>query len=162
MGHSSTSFGLVRVGRIVSVAILVALTSACAVPKLARGDAAQQDPLSWARERLPHTSPGDASRGEAIVTQRQVGLCVLCHAVPQVPSHATGTLGPNLAGVGARLSEPALRARIVDSRRLHAASVMPAYHRTTGLQRVAQGVQGKPLLNAQQVEDVVAYLRGLV
>ena len=38
---------------------------------------------------------------------------------------------------------------------------MPPYFRTTGLNRVAAAYRDKPLLSAQQVEDVVAYLVSL-
>ena len=72
-----------------------------------------------------------------------------------------GNVGPPLAGVGARLSAGELRLRVVDSTRVNPDSVMPPYHRTDGLNRVAVLYRGEPVLNAQQVEDVVAYLRGL-
>ena len=61
----------------------------------------------------------------------------------------------------ARWSEAQLRLRIVDARRLNPQSPMPAYHRIDGLQRVGEAWQGKPMLSAQQIEDVVAYLRSL-
>ncbi len=35
---------------------------------------------------------------------------------------------------------------------------MPAFYRADGLQRVAPAFAGRPVLTAQQVEDVVAYL----
>jgi sulfur-oxidizing protein SoxX len=38
---------------------------------------------------------------------------------------------------------------------------MPAYHRTEGLTRVAPALRGKPILNAEQIEDVVAFLTTL-
>jgi sulfur-oxidizing protein SoxX len=54
-----------------------------------------------------------------------------------------------------------LRQRIADSGRLNPGSIMPAYYRTEGLARVAAAYQGKPVLSAQQVEDVVAFLASL-
>ncbi len=105
--------------------------------------------------------PGDAARGRAIVVNRQVGLCLLCHAGPFPEERFQGNLAPDLTGAGARWSEGQLRLRVVDSRRLNPQSMMPAYHRTEGLTRVGSAWQGKPVLAAQQVEDVVAFLRTL-
>lgn len=105
--------------------------------------------------------PGDVERGRSLVADRRVGLCLLCHAAPLPHPESHGTLAPPLAGVGGRLSVPQLRLRIVDSRLLHPDSVMPAYHRTTGLNQVAAERDGLPIFTAQQVEDVVAYLATL-
>ena len=38
---------------------------------------------------------------------------------------------------------------------------MPSYHRVDGLARVGTAWRGKPVLSAQQIEDVVAFLRTL-
>jgi sulfur-oxidizing protein SoxX len=38
---------------------------------------------------------------------------------------------------------------------------MPPYYRTEDLTRVAPAYQGKPVLSAEQIEDVVAYLATL-
>lgn len=104
--------------------------------------------------------PGDAERGRAIVLGRD-SSCLLCHAVPDGGGRATGNIGPPLAGAGARLTAAQIRLRIVDPARLTPGSMMPSYYRTEGLQRVAPSYRGEPLLGAQQVEDVVAYLRTL-
>jgi len=101
---------------------------------------------------------GDAARGRAIAADRATGLCVLCHAGPYADARFAGTVGPDLAGVGARLSEGQLRLRVVDSRRLHPDSAMPSFHHTAGLERVGAAWRDRPVLDAQQVEDVVAYL----
>lgn len=105
--------------------------------------------------------PGDAARGRAIVADRQLGLCLLCHTGPIPEERFQGTLAPNLAGAGRRWSVAQLRLRIVDAQRLNPASLMPPYHRTEGLARVGTAWRGRPLLTAQQVEDVVAYLATL-
>jgi sulfur-oxidizing protein SoxX len=104
---------------------------------------------------------GDPARGRAIVTNRQVGMCLLCHSGPFPEERFQGNLAPDLAGAGRRWSEGELRLRIVDSRRINPATIMPAYHRTEGLVRVAPAWRGKPILSAQQVEDVVAFLTTL-
>jgi sulfur-oxidizing protein SoxX len=104
---------------------------------------------------------GDARRGRAIVADRQVGMCLLCHRAPIPEERFQGNLAPDLAGVGARLSKHELRARIVDPRGANPDTIMPAYLSTEGLTRVAPAFRGKTLFSAQQVDDVVAYLATL-
>ena len=101
---------------------------------------------------------GDPARGRAIVANRQVGLCLLCHSGPFPEERFQGSLAPDLRGAGARWTEGQLRLRIADSRRINPATIMPAYHRIDGLVRVAPAWRGKPLLTAEQIEDVVAFL----
>lgn len=103
-------------------------------------------------------TPGDPARGRAIVASRQQGLCLLCHSGPFPEERFQGTVATSLAGAGSRWTAAQLRLRVVDSRRLNADTVMPSFHRTDGLQRVGPAWQGKPVLDAQQVEDVVAFL----
>lgn len=105
--------------------------------------------------------PGNATRGRAIVANRGVGLCLLCHSGPIAEERFQGDLAPSLAGAGSRWSEGQLRLRIVDGSRLNADTIMPPYYRTGGLQRVARNFEGKTILSAAQVEDVVAYLATL-
>ncbi len=127
----------------------------------------------WAQGAMPYTvvgdaipkpladKPGDAARGRAIVANRQVGLCLLCHSGPFPEERFQGNLAPDLRGAGQRWSEGQLRLRIVDSGRINPATIMPAYHRTEGLVRVAPAWRGKPVLSAEQIEDVVAFLMTL-
>ena len=104
---------------------------------------------------------GDAGRGRAIVANRSVGLCLLCHSGPIPEERFQGDLAPSLAGAGGRWSPAQLRLRIVDGSRLNPDTIMPPYYRTTGLQRVAKPFEGKTILTAEQIEDVVAYLATL-
>jgi sulfur-oxidizing protein SoxX len=104
---------------------------------------------------------GDQARGRAIVTNRHVGLCLLCHSGPFPEERLQGTLAPDLKGAGARASEGQLRLRIVDASRLNPDTIMPPYYRTDGLARVAPLFRGKPILTAEQIEDVVAFLATL-
>ena len=106
-------------------------------------------------------APGDAERGEKIVTNRQVGLCLLCHSGPYPQERFQGTMAPDLKGAGARWNEGQLRLRIVDAARVNPQTIMPPYYRVDGLERVAPGFRGKPILTAEQIEDVVAYLMTL-
>ena len=104
---------------------------------------------------------GDAARGRAIVANRTVGLCLLCHSGPFPEERFQGNLAPDLRGAGARLTPGQLRLRIADPGRLNPGTIMPAYYRTEGLTRVAPAFQGKPVLTAAQIEDVVAFLATL-
>jgi sulfur-oxidizing protein SoxX len=105
--------------------------------------------------------PGDPARGRAVVVNRQVGLCLLCHSGPFPEERFQGTIGPDLAGVGARWSEGQIRLRLVDGRRLNPDTIMPSYYVAEGLTRVAPAWRGKPVITAEQIEDVVAFLTTL-
>ena len=104
--------------------------------------------------------PGDPENGRAIVVKRE-NTCLLCHSGPFPEQRFQGDLSPNLKGTGSRWSEGELRLRMVDASRLNAATIMPSFYRTDGLNRVAVNLRGKPILTAQQIEDVVAYLMTL-
>ncbi len=106
-------------------------------------------------------TPGDPAKGRAIVANRQLGLCLLCHTGPFPEERFQGTLSPPLAGAGSRWSVGQLRLRMVDAQRLNRDTIMPAYYRIGGLHRVARAFEGKTILSAGQVEDVVAYLATL-
>lgn len=133
-----------------------ALLAALAAAVIA-GPANAQDAIQHSLTGLK----GDPMRGRAIVANRQVGLCLLCHSGPFPQERFQGDLAPDLQGAGRRLSEGQLRLRIADSSRVNPATIMPAYYRTEGLTRVAQQFRGKPLLTAEQIEDVVAFLQTL-
>jgi len=109
----------------------------------------------------PAFAAGDPQRGREIVANRQVGLCLLCHAAPIPEERFQGDLAPSLAGVGSRLSEAEIRARIVDPGKSNPYTIMPAYYKTEGLSRVANAYRGKTILSAEQIDDVVAYLINL-
>lgn len=104
----------------------------------------------------PLAPAGDPARGREVFLSRDAGHCVLCHAVPD--ARLAGDVGPPLAGVGSRLTAGQIRLRIADITRVNPQSVMPTFHRTEGLVRVAPQYAGKPALSGQQVEDLVAYL----
>jgi sulfur-oxidizing protein SoxX len=120
--------------------------------------------VAHGQDSLPQSltnGKGDPARGRAIVANRQVGLCLLCHSGPFPEERFQGNLAPDLRGAGARWSEGQLRARIVDSGRMNPTTIMPAYHRMEGLVRVAPAWRDKPILSAEQIEDVVAFLKTL-
>jgi L-cysteine S-thiosulfotransferase len=104
---------------------------------------------------------GDPVKGKAIVTSRQTGLCLLCHSAPLTEEKFQGTIGPDLKGAGSRYTAGQLRLRIVDSSRINPDSIMPAYYRLDGLERVAPAFRGKTVLTAEQIEDVIAFIMTL-
>lgn len=104
---------------------------------------------------------GDPGNGRKIVMTRQVGLCLLCHSGPFPEERFQGDLAPDLRGAGARWSEAQLRLRIINAAKLNPNTIMPPYYAVDGLTNVAPSLRGKPLLTAEQIEDVVAFLTTL-
>lgn len=120
--------------------------------------------------------PGDAERGRRVVLDRERGDCVVCHAVPQRVNLSSnkqadvdrftlsperrfhGTVGLPLDNVGNRYTAAELRLRLLDPKALNPHSIMPAYHTAAGLHSLLEAYRGKPILTAQEIEDVVAYL----
>ena len=105
-------------------------------------------------------SSGDIARGRALLVDR-ISTCILCHSGPFPEARFQGDLAPSLAGAGGRWSEGQLRLRLVDASRLNPATIMPSYYRVDGLDRVGPAWRGKPILSAEQIEDMVAYLASL-
>jgi L-cysteine S-thiosulfotransferase len=100
---------------------------------------------------------GDAAKGRALVLNR-TSTCILCHSGPFPEERFQGDLAPDLAGAGSRWSEGQLRLRLVDAASLNAATIMPSYYRVEGLNRTGPAWRGKPILSAEQIEDMVVYL----
>jgi sulfur-oxidizing protein SoxX len=100
---------------------------------------------------------GDPVNGRALVVKRET-TCLLCHSGPFPEQRFQGNLSPPLTGTGSRWTEGELRLRMVDATRLNEATIMPPFYRIDGLNRVARSLHGKPILTAQEVEDVVAFL----
>ena len=122
--------------------------------------AQQLRPYVVAGDAIPNSltgTPGDVARGRALVLNR-TSTCILCHTGPFPEEKFQGDLAPNLAGAGGRWSEGQLRLRLVDASRLNPATIMPSYYRLDGLDRVGTAWRGKPILSAEQIEDMVAYL----
>ena len=117
--------------------------------------------IIWDGDAIPNSlsgQPGDPIKGRTIVTSRQTGLCILCHAGPFPEERFQGNLAPDLKLSIANLSAAQLRARLVDPSKTNTNTIMPAYFRIDHLQRVAPPFVGKTVLSAQEIEDVIAYL----
>ena len=104
---------------------------------------------------------GDAARGRALILARESANCVLCHSLPDPAVRFSGNVGPPLGGIARTLSVAQLRLRVVDDMRVNPKTIMPSYYRTYGFDRVANAYRGRPILDAGQVEDIVAYLATL-
>ena len=100
---------------------------------------------------------GDAANGKKIVINRKKGNCLACHVMPIPEQQFHGKTGPDLMGAGERFDEATLRMRLVDSKVIHANTMMPSFYKT-GQHRVLKKFEGTTILSAQEVEDVVAYL----
>jgi sulfur-oxidizing protein SoxX len=148
LGRAALGLGL----SLLAALPLAALAEAALRPYIVEGDTIAA-PLTG--------RTGDTVRGRAIVVNRQVGLCLLCHSGPFPEERLQGTLAPSLEGAGSRSTEGQLRLRIVDASRLNPDTIMPPYYRIDGLARVAATFRDKPILTAEQIEDVVAFLVSL-
>ena len=145
-----------RIGIFVSVVFLVAGPSAWSETGIVRYDI-QGDGV-----RLPLRGlSGNAERGGRVIAGRREGNCLICHTVPAIKAPFQGRIGPSLKAVARRLSTAQIRLRVIDMSRLNPVTIMPSYYRTANLYDVAAPYRGKPVLSAQQVEDVIAYLAGL-
>lgn len=143
-----------------AVRIFAPLAAAALLAAAPAGGA--EEPVSWRAEggeiAAPLVaSPGDPARGRAIAAGRD-GNCLACHEMPVPEEQFHGTVGPSLHDAGARLTAGQLRLRLVDPKRIDERTIMPAYYVVEGLTRVAAPYAGRPILTAQQIEDVVAYL----
>lgn len=113
--------------------------------------------------------PGDPNRGRDIMVSRAQGNCLACHAVTALadePWH--GEVGPTLDGVGARWDEAGLRGLLVNSDMVFPDSIMPAFYKVSGFIRPGDRFTTRPappdlqpILSAQEIEDVIAYLMTL-
>lgn len=109
-------------------------------------------------------APGNAEEGQKVFTSRSLGNCVACHEITSLDAQFPGDVGPMLDGVGDRWTEADLRGIMVDAKVWFDGTVMPAFYKVDGFNRPGAGYTGKaaetldPLLGAQQIEDLIAFL----
>lgn len=105
---------------------------------------------------------GDPRRGRTVAISPAKGNCLACHVMPVAEQEFHGTIGPSLEGVASRFTEDQLRLLLVDIKQLNPTTLMPSFHKDPAeLYRVAKRYQGKTVLTAQEIEDVVVYLTTL-
>lgn len=110
--------------------------------------------------------PGDAAVGKKVMTTAALGNCVACHQISAIPeADFQGDIAPPLDGLADRYSEAQIRGLVANAKMTFEDSFMPAFYKTEGYIRPGDAYTGKaptaalpPILTAQQVEDVVAYL----
>jgi sulfur-oxidizing protein SoxX len=140
-----------------SVSLMAAACGALALAGLLAAPAAVASAI--APDQPLTASAADPARGRAIVVNRQRGMCLLCHSGDFPEMLFQGTIAPSLAGVGSRLRPDELRQRMIDSRVVNPDTIMPPYFSAEGLVRAAG--PDVPLLHAQDIEDIVAFLSTL-
>ena len=102
---------------------------------------------------------GDPAAGRKVFMNRKLGNCLACHANEDMSDQSFhGEVGPALDGVADRWEAAELRGIVVNSKMMFEGTIMPAFYKNAGFERNLKNFQGKSILNAQQVEDVVAYL----
>ena len=112
--------------------------------------------------------PGDPASGAEIMN-KGAGNCIACHqvtALEHLPFH--GEIGPMLDGAADRWTEAELRGIVANAKNTFEDSMMPSFYKTEGFIRLGDEFTGKahkgevqPMLTAQQIEDVVAFLMTL-
>ncbi|QDC08495.1 sulfur oxidation c-type cytochrome SoxX [Oceanicola sp. D3] len=114
-------------------------------------------------------APGDVANG-AVLMNKGSGNCVACHQISALPELAfQGEIGPPLDGAGSRWSEAELRGIVANAKKTFEGTMMPSFYKTEGFIRLGNAYTGKahadgevaPLLTAEQIEDVVAFLMTL-
>lgn len=111
---------------------------------------------------------GDAAAGQDVFTSKKKGNCIACHKISSLDAPFPGNVGPSLDGVADRWNLAELRGILVDSKQTYEGTVMPSYYKVDGFIRPGKRYTGKaaddtfgPLLEAQQIEDVIAFLSTL-
>jgi len=154
-----------RTSHIVQAAVILAGAALLAAASFASTTGSSPNlPLHVAGDAIPDPidgAQGSAARGRALFLAHDAANCILCHALSDPGVRFAGNLGPPLDGIGRRFSVAQLRLRVADNLRINPATIMPSYYRVEGLDRVAAAYRGKPVLDAGQIEDIVAYLATL-
>ncbi len=142
-----------RLGAIIVSAMLPVAASVAFADELVKFAVVDDNEI---RESLTG-KPGNPEEGRKAAANRGLGNCLACHVMP-IKEDLQGDVGPDLKGVASRLKESELRLRLVNPKLLNPQTAMPAFYRTDGLNRVRKDMEGKPILTAAQIEDIVAYL----
>ena len=106
--------------------------------------------------------PGDPANGRKVMANRKKGNCLACHKIAQMKDFLFhGEIGPELTDIAAAMPAEEMRLRLVNPKIVNPDTIMPAFYKNKGLTRVMKKFQGKSILTAQEIEDVIAYMRTL-
>ena len=150
--------------RQIAAGLLMSLAAGMSFAETAPGDVSYEE---GAVAQSLTGQPGDAAEGAKVMSSRALGNCVACHTVSAMPDVAfQGNVGPTLDGAGDRWEEAQLRGIVSNAKMTFEGTVMPSFYKTSGFIRPGEDYTGKaidpaaitPILGAQQIEDVVAYL----
>lgn len=113
---------------------------------------------------------GNVKRGETLIVNREKGNCLSCHVVDEFHEKAKknpdiygnmGEIGPSLDGVATRFKESQLRLILVNAKEVFPETIMPAFYRVKGFTRVDDNFIDKPIMSAQDIEDILSFLMKL-
>lgn len=148
-----------------STRILAAIAAAGLIAGAAHAETVAPDQVKFEDGAVAQSLtgvPGDPVAGRDWFANRKLGNCLACHQNPEMPEQAfQGETGPSLEGVASRYDEAHLRGLVVNSKMTFEDTMMPSFYRMAGFNRVAGKFDGKTILSAQQVEDVIAYIKTL-
>ncbi len=105
---------------------------------------------------------GDAANGRKVFMNRKKGNCLACHVNDDMSEQSFhGEVGPELNGVADRWETAELRGIVVNAKKMFDGTIMPAFYRDAGFNRTLKKFDGKSILSAQEVEDLLAYISTL-
>ena len=105
---------------------------------------------------------GDAANGRKVFMNRKKGNCLACHVNDDMSEQSFhGEVGPELNGVADRWETAELRGIVVNAKKMFEGTIMPAFYRDAGFNRTLKNFDGKSILSAQEVEDLLAYISTL-
>ncbi len=141
---------------------IVIVATSLLVLQAANADIAPSEVVSddyGAVEKSLTKATGDPVSGRKVFINRKQGNCLACHVNSEMSEQTFhGEVGPSLDGVADRWTQGELRGIIINSKKVFEGTIMPAFYRDAGFNRILKKFEGKTILKAQEVEDVVSYL----
>ena len=87
---------------------------------------------------------GDAASGRKLYEPKK-GNCLACHVNSDMAEQTFhGEVGPELDGVADRWNTAELRGILVNSKNMFEGTIMPAFYRDSGYNRILKNLMGQP------------------